>query len=109
MTTNRYASCIDACRQCALACHHCSGACLREDDVGHMARCISLDMDCAAFCELTAAAMARDSVNAKAFCRVCAEVCDACADECAQHKADHCQACAEACRSCAGECRQMAA
>lgn len=109
MTPNRYASCIDACVKCALACHHCSAACLKEDDVSHMARCISLDMDCAAFCELTAAAMARESVNAKAFCQVCADVCDTCADECAQHKTDHCQACAEACRSCAHECRQMAA
>jgi len=109
MTPERYASCMDACVKCALACHHCSAACLDEDDVKHMAPCVALDMDCAAICELAAAAMARESANANAFCRVCAEVCEVCADECAQHTAGHCQACAEACRSCASACRQMAA
>ncbi|HEX5738304.1 MAG TPA: four-helix bundle copper-binding protein [Hydrogenophaga sp.] len=109
MTPQRYATCIDACVKCALACHHCSVACLKEEDVKPMVRCIALDIDCAAFCELSAAAMARESENAKAFCRVCAEICQACGDECAQHKADHCQACAKACHTCASVCREMAA
>ena len=54
-------ACIDACNACAAACHHCAVACLREDDVKTMARCVALDMDCAAACQLTAAAAARGS------------------------------------------------
>src|SRR5213079_1635844 len=46
---------------CAAACHHCAAACLREDDVKTMTRCIALDMDCAAACEFAAAAVARGS------------------------------------------------
>ena len=71
-----------------------------------MARCIALDMDCAGACELTAAMLARESEHADAMRRLCAELCDACAEECAKHDADHCQACARACRACAEACRQ---
>jgi hypothetical protein len=42
------------------------------------------------------------------ICALCAEVCQACADECGRHDVDHCQQCAEACRLCAAECRKMA-
>lgn len=41
-------TCIDACNACAVACDHCAAACLQEADVKSMARCIALDMDCAA-------------------------------------------------------------
>lgn len=48
MAHQQHASCIEACDQCAAACNHCSTACLQEQDVKMMARCIALDMDCAA-------------------------------------------------------------
>lgn len=73
-----------------------------------MARCIALDMDCAAICQLASAAMARGSEHVQAICALCADICDACADECGKHSMDHCQSCAEACRRCAQECRRMA-
>jgi hypothetical protein len=47
-----------------------------------MARCIALDTDCAAICQLAAEAMARASEYATAFCRLCADICQACGDEC---------------------------
>lgn len=103
----RYASCIEACNQCAAACHHCSTACLQEPDAEKMVRCIALDMDCAAICQLAAGAMARGSEHAKDFCSLCASLCEACGDECAKHPMDHCQECAAACRRCADECRRM--
>lgn len=74
-----------------------------------MARCIALDMDCAEICALAAAFMARGSDNARALCGLCAEVCQACGDECGKHRHDHCRRCAEVCRRCAEECRRMAA
>lgn len=107
MIPPQYTACVEACMACTVACHHCASACLREKDVNPMARCIALDLDCAAICELATAAMGRDSENARAFCRVCADICETCADECARHGMDHCQACAKACELCARECRQM--
>ena len=107
MIPQKYASCIEACMRCATACHHRSAACLAEDPVKPMTGCIALDMDCAAICELAAAAMARDSENVGLLCRTCADICESCGDECAKHGMDHCQACAQACRLCAIECRKM--
>lgn len=107
MAHEQYQSCIDACANCATACHHCATACLQDPDVAMMARCIALDIDCAAVCELAAGAMARGSDFAPSVCALCADVCDACGEECARHQAQHCQRCADACRICAEECRRM--
>jgi hypothetical protein len=109
MLTQIHSSCRDACNACADACDYCSAACLREEDVKAMARCISLDMDCASICRLAAAFMCRGSQFAKGLCQVCADVCQACGDECKKHQTDHCQRCADACHRCAEECRRMAA
>ncbi len=108
MTQQQYAACIQACNACADACDFCSAACLQEDDVKAMARCIALDMDCAQICRLAASFMARGSENATALCRLCAEICQTCGDECAKHEARHCKDCAAACHRCADECRRMA-
>jgi hypothetical protein len=103
-----YASCIRACHECATACDHCAASCLEERDVTAMARCVALDMDCAAICRLAASAMARGSEFTESICRLCAEVCDMCGTECGKHSMDHCQLCAQACQRCADECRAMA-
>ena len=108
MTTDDIQACIDACLACATACDRCAAACLQEDDVKMMARCIANDMDCAQLCRTAAAFMARGSDFARDVCRLCAEVCTACGDECGRHPMDHCQACAQACRTCAEACRRMA-
>ena len=104
----KYNACIDACNTCAIACNYCAGSCLQEQDVQMMAKCISLDMDCAQMCALATAAMARDSEHAQAICSLCADLCQSCAQECAKHDMEHCKECAKACVQCAKECRQMA-
>lgn len=101
-------ACVEACNACADACDHCATACLREQDVKAMARCIALDIDCAAICRMAAGYMARGSEFAEPLCQLCAQVCQACGDECARHEHQHCQACAQACRRCAEECKRMA-
>lgn len=108
MAHEQFASCIEACEACADACDHCSIACLQEADPKPMARCVALDIDCAAACRLAAACMARDSEFAGTVCTLCAEICEACGEECAKHRMKHCQACAQACKRCAEECRSMA-
>ena len=105
----QYDACIEACNDCAVSCNECVNACLQEDDVKMMARCVALDIDCAAICQMAAAALARDSQFSSEICATCAAICDACGDECAKHKMAHCQKCAEACRRCAEECRRMTA
>lgn len=108
MSHAQYESCIEACSVCAATCNHCASACLHEPDVKMMARCIALDLDCAAICQLAAEAMARGSENAQAICSLCADICDACGEECAKHTAmEHCRECADACHRCADECRRM--
>jgi hypothetical protein len=101
-------SLLDALNACIAACEHCATACLQEDDVKRMVRCISLDRDCADVCALTARLVARASGHAEQLLRECAEICKACGDECEQHAAhmEHCRACAEACRRCEEACRQ---
>ncbi len=109
MAHQAHQACIDACNACADACDHCATACLQEDDVKMMARCVALDIDCAAICRLAAGAMSRGSPFATQICRVCAEICEACGAECAKHTHHaHCQECAQACQRCAAECRRMA-
>lgn len=92
--------------ECAAACNNCSTACLSEEDVKMMAACIKLDIDCAQFCEVTAAFVARNSDHAKHLLRECAEICEKCAEVCGKHAdMDHCKVCAEACRECAEACK----
>lgn len=103
-----YQSCIEACNACAVECEHCATACLNEHDVKAMARCISLDRDCARICFAASGFMAAGSDFAEHVCRVCAEICRACGEECRRHQMDHCQRCADACERCAEECEKMA-
>lgn len=109
MHNSHFESCIKACLDCAVACDHCFGACLSEQQVQMMARCIQLDRECSEVCRLAACLMASGSESASAFCKVCADICRKCGEECAKHEAEHCQQCAKACMSCAEECSRMAA
>jgi hypothetical protein len=97
---------IRACNDCLTACMLCATACLEEDATG-MARCISLDLECAELCRLTASAIARNSEHMDAICALCAHACDTSSDECDKHNMDHCQRCAEASRYCAETCRHI--
>jgi|SRR4051794_8632150 hypothetical protein len=109
MSHDEMRSCIDACNECALECEHCANACLNEPDVKMLARCITLDLDCAEICRTATIFMARGSESAAAFCQLCADICEDCAEECERHQhMEHCARCAEACRRCARECRRMA-
>lgn len=103
----KWQACIEACLQCAAVCNHCASSCTKEDDVKMMARCIQLDMECAAICYSAAQLMSLGSSRAEEICRICAQICQACGDECAKHEMKHCKECAEVCYRCAEECRSM--
>ena len=98
-------SLIEILSRCAAVCSHCATACLDEDDVKMMARCIKLDIDCAEICGLAASFAARGSEYADHILNECSEICIACADECSKHsQMEHCRKCAETCRECAEAC-----
>jgi len=90
--------------KCITSCEACATACLQEDDVKMMARCIMLDRDCADICMLTAKFVARNSDHAKHVMRECIEICRKCEEECKKHEAEHCKHCAAICRECAEAC-----
>ncbi|KAG2492970.1 hypothetical protein HYH03_008877 [Edaphochlamys debaryana] len=124
------AACIENCRGCEKACldtiPHCLGA------GGHHARPDHILMlmasggqgggrgwNCAHMCATSARFMISGSRMHTYTCAACAEVCDACADDCCgmlaaagQGGGGDTQAamerCAEACRACAKTCRSMA-
>ena len=54
---HQYQTCIEACLRCAAVCNQCASACLREEDVKMMARCIQLDTEYAAICYAAAQVM----------------------------------------------------
>jgi hypothetical protein len=85
---------IEACLACAALCHHCASSCLQETDPKMMARCIQLDMECAAICTATAQLLSLGSPHATALAKICADACAACATECSKHTNEHCKECA---------------
>ncbi|HLN56780.1 MAG TPA: four-helix bundle copper-binding protein [Bacteroidales bacterium] len=109
MTHERFQSTIDALNECATECIHCANACLEEQDVKMLSRCIKLDFECADICILTAKMLAGDTEFHKEICEMCANICDTCAQECEKHSRtmDHCERCARVCHNCADECRTM--
>lgn len=74
-----------------------------------MAGCIQLDMECAAICYTAAQVMSLGGQKARELCRICADICEACGNECGKHETEHCRECAAACKQCAVECRRIAA
>ena len=91
-----------------MECSHCAMACLDEEDVKMLARCIKLNIDCADVCRLAASLLSRGSEHGLHLLDECAELCDACADECESHSdMGHCKKCAEVCRHCASACIEM--
>jgi hypothetical protein len=90
---------------CALTCEACAGACLNEENISLMARCIELDRDCADICLQAARLLQRQSEIADDFLLVCEKICRMCAEECNKHSHEHCKICAETCEACADACR----
>ena len=94
---------------CAAHCNHCADACLDEQDIRMMVKCIRLDRICGSTCTATAQALSVNSLDVTGLVSFCAEICDKCGQECGRHKEEHCQKCAEACKRCAEACRNYAA
>jgi hypothetical protein len=104
---------IDALIGCSEACTACADACLSEQDIAELAKCIRTNMDCADICDTTARVLARhtgyDATISRTLLDACVMACRACAKECSKHADmhEHCRICAEACRTCEKACDDM--
>lgn len=106
--------CIAVCLECAQSCTACADACLGEESVADLRRCIRLNLDCADMCETTAKVLSRHTAfeanDVRAVLEACLRLCKSCGDECAHHSMhEHCSVCAEVCRRCADACQRLAA
>jgi hypothetical protein len=101
-TTNNQllADTVAALQDCAQTCSACADACLAEPDAAALAACIRLNLDCADVCTATARVLLRSGAITETLLDACAQLCRACADECARHAGhhEHCRICAQACR-----------
>jgi hypothetical protein len=106
-------ACIEACFECEQVCTACADACLSEDMVAELTKCIRTDLDCADQCGTTGRILSRhtgyDANVTRGALEACATACKACGDECEQHASmhEHCKVCAEVCRRCEQACRQL--
>jgi hypothetical protein len=107
------ARCIDKCLACAATCTVCADACLSEDDIPELVRCIGLDLNCSDVCSATANVLARQGALEAGYVRrlveACLDICRRCGRECKRHAEhhEHCRICAEACRACADACETL--
>lgn len=107
--------CIDECFECAATCTSCADACLGEEDVVELVRCIRLNHDCADACgaagRIATRQTALDVGVLRAVIQACAAACRACGEECERHAAhhEHCRVCAGACGRCEQACNDLLA
>lgn len=90
---------------CYVLCNYCFNACLKEDDVKMLAKCIKLDKECGEICGVALSLVASDSEFKKEIVNFCIKACEACAAECRKHNHEHCRECAQSCEKCAEACR----
>jgi hypothetical protein len=103
--------CIEQCVACELTCTSCADACLAEEHVQELVRCIRLNLDCADMCGATGRVLTRQTSSeprlARSMLEACAQACRVCAEECERHDREHCRVCAEACRRCEQACEDV--
>ncbi|MDP0499910.1 MAG: four-helix bundle copper-binding protein [Verrucomicrobiota bacterium JB022] len=110
-STDAWQQLIKATGDCAATCQGCADACLAEEKLDMLRRCIQTDIACAKICETTLSLLltqtARDDSLVRAQVETCEKACGMCAKECEQHAQmhAHCRICAEACRACEKACR----
>lgn len=108
----QYAALVQELTDCDVTCTICADACLSEPHVQMLAKCISLNLECAESCATAAHTVSRFAFTEQTVTRMhveaCREACRACAQECDRHQdMEHCRLCAEMCRRCEQACARM--
>jgi len=107
MMHDKYKACVDLCYEAAMMSDKCAFDSLQEKDVSKLVKCIELNIYCSEMCRLAARFMALGDLYVSEILKLCADICEACGNECAKHPHDHCQRSAAVCKICADECRSM--
>ena len=97
---------IHALGNCINHCNYCADACLDEENVKMMVKCIRTDRVCAEVCAALNQVLSTNYKDVQGLNDYCIKVCNACADECGKHDNKLCTDCAKACRECAQACKQ---
>jgi hypothetical protein len=103
-------SCSESCRDCATACNKAYHYCLTKASSGQPrhAKIAQTLSDCAAFCDLSATLISRQSTLMAFSCRACADACRRCAQECESFDTEiDVKMCFDACQRCEESCRNM--
>src|SRR5690625_7211206 len=90
---------------CINHCNYCADACLDEDNLDHMVRCIRLNRICAEACAAASQILAIHHAEVKNLIEYCIKTCDQCAVECSKNDHDQCHACATCVQNGAYVCR----
>lgn len=105
--------CIQECFDCSATCTSCADACLGEQTVQKLVRCIRLNLDCADVCDAAGRVLTRqtayDPQLARYMIEACIQACRVCGEECERHAEhhEHCRVCAEVCRRCEQTCNDV--
>jgi hypothetical protein len=99
--------CINACIICAKACNKCFKECLEKDNINELKEALSILVDCAEICYVTAVYMSRDGTFSEELSSSCAELCEKCASICEHYENLPCQDSVESCKQCAVACKEL--
>lgn len=97
--------CVENCAEVSEIAEWCAKACLGDAE---LEQCASLCRDVADLASIRARFSARDSTYSDQLADICAEACQACAEECERHDLEQCQISADVFQKCAKSCESMA-
>ncbi|MGE3610434.1 MAG: four-helix bundle copper-binding protein [Bacteriovoracaceae bacterium] len=111
LKSNKFSRCITDCLQSFETCTSSIQHCLQEGGVHADPRHMSLMIECARICQLSAEFMLSGSPYAQDLCNVCSLICEECAISCdsIDPRDGILKECAEFCRKCSVSCRNMGA
>lgn len=95
---------IEALQRCVVACTTCLAHSIGKPVVNQASESA---LDCMEICELAIRALARQSEHRERYCRLAAELCEWCADQCGELDEEYHHACAVACAEAVQACKQL--
>ena len=102
-----FSKCIQQCQTCHRVCLETLNYCLQMEGRHRDPNLLRLLLDCADICHVTANFLMRNSPHHDLTCGICADICNASAQELETFEEDQTMlGCAYACRSCAQACEE---
>jgi hypothetical protein len=80
---------------------------LEKDNIKELKEALSILVDCAEICYVTAVYMSKDNTFSEELSCPCAELCEKCASICERYEDLTCQAAVAACKQCAAALKEL--